>query len=361
MKFRTNLLFLLLFVSTQCAAFTYIDADDKRFLYSGRVDFSASKSAYLTWPGSSVKANFTGDELVVVLSDDEGKNFFNVILNGDDQFPHVLQLKKGKHEYDLSSALVGLQESVKQIELFKRTEGHEGGSHFHGFKLADNHELSDKPDSKKRKIAFFGDSVTSGMGNEAPYNGVDNLESEKNHYMSYAAITARNLNAEFHTISSSGIGFMVSWFDHILPQVYDQLSGVGNNDTAWDFARWQADIVVVNIGQNDSWLIDNEKRLKPEPTTQDIIDAYADFILRLATHYPDAQFICALGSMDVSSKAHWIGYINEAMKQVKERQPDIKIDTVQFEFTGYARHPRVYQHVKNAHKLTYKIKNIMGW
>jgi hypothetical protein len=49
--------------------------------------------------------------------------------------------------------------------------------------------------------------------------------------MAYDAITARNLNAELHVISQSGIGIMVSWFPFIMPQFYGQLSAVGKNDS----------------------------------------------------------------------------------------------------------------------------------
>ncbi|MCU4677382.1 GDSL-type esterase/lipase family protein [Catenovulum sp. 2E275] len=344
-------------------ALTEIKPTDDGFLYTGRVGFNQQKQAIVSWPGTSIKANITGDQLIVVMDDDNGKNFFNVIINGEDNYPAVLSLKKGTHEYDLSYLLFNRNNKANQIEIFKRTEGHEGASRFLGFKLADGAKLLAAPKPLKRKIAYFGDSITSGMGNEGADNGKDDLESEKNHYLSYAAITARNLNAEFHTTSLSGIGFMVSWFDFIMPQYYDQLSAAGNNDTLWDFKQWQPDLVVVNLGQNDSWLIDNEKRLQPEPSEREIINAYKGFINQLKAVYPDARFICALGSMDATKaeRKHWVNYIKTGVDELNQADPKHKIEFITFDFNGYYAHPRVAQHVDNANKLTAKIKQVMGW
>jgi lysophospholipase L1-like esterase len=354
-----NLIATLLFIILSSSSYAdTISASDKGFLYTGRVDFSDKNKPYLTWSGSSIKANITGNKLVLLIEDQKGENFYNVIVNGNSNSPTVLKLSKGVKKYDLSYLITSPK---TKFELFKRTEGYEGGTFFHGIEVQDGHVLAKRPERPLRKIAFFGDSITSAMGNEGADNDVDNRPSEKNHYLSYAAITARTLNAEFHTISRSGIGFMVSWFDFIMPQYYDQLTGVNNNDTQWDFKLWQPDVVVVNLGQNDSWLIDNEKRIQPEPTVQNIIDAYAAFITNLSKHYPNAQFVSVLGSMDATKSNKWPSYVKRAIKQVEQKNDKLKIDMTLFDFNGYKKHPRVQQHVANADKLSRHIKSLMNW
>lgn len=340
-----------------------ISADNEYFLYTGRIEFSEPQKPLLSWPGTSIKTNITGDKLIILMDDEKGQNYYNIIVDGQDQFPAVIGLKAGLHEYDLSYLLYGKNQPTTQIEIFKRTEGHEGGTQFLGLKLADKAKILSPPQALSRKIAFFGDSITSGMGNEGANNGKDDLVSEKNHYWSYAAITARNLNAQFHTVSLSGIGFMVSWFDFIMPEYYQQISASGNNDTQWDFSQWQPDVVVVNLGQNDSWLIDNEKRLQPEPSERDIINAYKSFMINLKTHYPNAQFISALGSMDATkpSRKHWIRYIKTAVNELNQANKTSNIAFITFDFNGFQGHPRVAQHIKNADKLTTKIKSLMQW
>lgn len=335
-----------------------IPADNKAYQYTGRIDFSNPKSPYLSWSGSSVKAKFTGHRLSVRLNDDEGKNYFNVIVDGNDTVPFVIQAKKGVNDYWITESLVDGEHTV---EVYKRTEGEEGGTYFLGIDIDDDGQLlalAPKPD---RRIEIFGDSITSGMGNVAPFNGPDNLSRDKNHYMSYGAITARNLNAELHTISQSGIGIMVSWFNFIMPQFYDQMSAVGNNNTQWDFTRWTPDVVVINLFQNDSWLVGDPKRISPTPDKSDIIGAYQAFVTSVRSRYPEAQIICALGSMDATKPGSpWPGYIEAAVANLQQKGDD-QLSTVFFEFNGYGAHPRVDQHIANAARLTQAIKQVTGW
>lgn len=334
-------------------------SDNDGFRYTGRISFN-EESAYLTWPGTSVSFSFSGRKLVLDLEDDKGNNYFNVIINDNQDFPLVLNTKKGRHQYDISYAI---NTDVSSVTLFKRTEGAEGGTFFHGVSLDSEEVLLDSALVSKRRILFYGDSITVGMGNEAADNNRDNLASEKNHYLSYAAITARNLDAEFHSIAKSGIGFMVSWFDFIMPEYYDQLTGESNNDSTWDFEQWQPHVVVVNLGQNDKWLIENERKLVATP--QEIQNAYEAFIRKLMRLHPDATFVCAIGSMDASRDERWPGYIDNAVNKIKV-SPDnegdsTRIYTTVFEFNGYGAHPRVAQHHQNAEKLTSILKTVMGW
>lgn len=334
-----------------------IPADNPQYLYTGRIDFADKKAPVISWPGSSIKANFTGQHLEIVLDDQNGKNYFNVIIDGDDRFPYVLQAKQGEHRYLISSAL---SKGKHSVEIYKRTEGEEGATAFKGLWLADNGLLRKAPKRPKRRIEIYGDSITSGMGNEGADNGADHLGSEKNNYLAYGAITARNLNAELHTVSQSGIGVMISWFPFTMPQFFDQLNAVGDNDSVWDFNRWTPHVVVINLMQNDSWLIDREKRLTPLPTDAERVAHYQTFVQGIRNHYPKAHIICAMGSMDATANDKWPNYVRQAVMNMKE-SGDRKIDTIFFEYTGYGQHPRVAQHNANADKLTKFIKKIMRW
>ncbi|MCF2947104.1 GDSL-type esterase/lipase family protein [Paraglaciecola aquimarina] len=331
--------------------------DNKNFVYTGRVDFSDTKAPLISWPGTSIKANFTGEELSIILDDQKGLNFFSVIVDGDDHSPYVIKANQGKHSYVISQSL-GL--GTHSVEIYKRTEGEEGSTLFKGIEIADQGQLLAPPKRPTRKIEIYGDSITSGMGNEAAHNGPDHLASEKNNYWAYGAITARALEAELHTISQSGIGVMISWFDFIMPQFYDQINADGNNNSQWNFSQWTPDVVVINLMQNDSWLIDNEKRLQPIPSDEQRIAHYQDFVSSIRSKYPSAQLICAMGSMDATKIEKWPNYVRKAVANLKEKG-DNKIDTIFFEFTGYGAHPRVAQHKANAKKLTAFIRSKMNW
>lgn len=333
-------------------------ADNPGYVYTGRVDFSDKKAPEVSWTGSSIKANFTGTSLAIKLDDELGKNYFNIFIDGETQHPYVLEAKKGEHAYVISTALKSGKHS---LEIYKRTEGEEGATAFKGLLLDKDAALLSPPARPQRRMEIYGDSISTGMGNEGADNGADHLLGEKNNYWAYGAITARNLNAELHTISQSGIGVMISWFPFIMPQFYDQLSAVGDNDSVWDFSRWTPDVVIINLFQNDAWLVDREKRLQPTPSDAQRIQAYVDFVRSIRAKYPNAQIICALGSMDATATPRWPGYIKAAVEQMRKENNDDKLDTIFFEFTGYEGHPRIAQHKANAEKLTAFIKRKMNW
>ncbi|MET0357732.1 MAG: SGNH/GDSL hydrolase family protein [Cellvibrio sp.] len=338
---------------------TQIAGGDNKLQYTGRVDFSRAEAPQISWPGTSVTGNFTGKYLSVTLDDQLGKNYFNVFIDNNFQRPVVVKAERGEKNYLIAE---NLAPGKHTFLLTKRTEGEEGATTIKGFVLADGEKLLDPPARLQRKIEFFGDSITSGMGNESPDEGPDDLLKDKNNFMAYDAITARNLNAELHVTSQSGIGIMISWFPFIMPQFYDQLSAVGNNDTRWDFSRWTPDVVVINLFQNDSWLTDREHRLNPNPTDEQRIQAYVNFVKTIRSKYPTAFIVCALGSMDATKPgSKWPGYITAAVSRLKQENPAEKMDTIFFEYTGYEAHPRVKHHQVNAAKLTAFIKKKMNW
>jgi hypothetical protein len=147
-----------------------------------------------------------------------------------------------------------------------------------------------------------------------------------------------------------------------MPQFYDQLNAVGDNDSQWDFSSWTPDVVVINLYQNDSWLTDRDHKMNPNPTDEQRIQAYVDFVKTIRGKYPKAFIVCALGSMDATKAgSKWPGYISTAVTRIKQENPNEKMDTLFFEFTGYGAHPRVKQHQANADKLTAFIKQKMNW
>lgn len=335
-----------------------IAADHPHLAYTGRIDMTDAKAPVLSWPGTSIVANFTGTSLAIVLDDQNGKNYFNVFVDGDTTRPVILQLEKGSKTYLVAN---GLAPGAHRFLLTKRTEGEEGATVFKGIELDDKSTLAPPPPRPTRRIEFFGDSITSGMGNEAPDDGRDDLGKDKNNYQSYASIAARQLGAEAHITSQSGIGVMISWFPFTMPDFYDQLNAVGDNDSRWDFKRWTPDVVVVNLMQNDSWLIGRDHKLQPEPTDAQRIAAYQAFVARVRALYPKAYIVCALGSMDATRAGSvWPGYVTSAVANLRA-SGDARIDTLFFPFTGYGQHPRVKQHQANADLLTAFVRTKLGW
>lgn len=336
-----------------------VGADDANLQYIGRVDHAKPAAPVISWPGTSIEGNFTGTAFAVKLDDQFGKNFFDVYLDGDLERPLLVQAVQGSKTYQVARDLAP---GNHRFLITKRSEGEEGATVFQGLELADGATLLPPPPRKQRRIEFFGDSISSGMGNESPSDGPDHLVKDKNSFLSYASITARALDAELHLISQSGIGIMISWFPFTMPDFYDQLNAVGNNDSVWDFKQWTPDVVVINLFQNDSWLVDREKRLSPMPDDAQRVAAYRRFVETVRSKYPKAYLVCALGSMDaVRPGSKWPGYVRTAVEQIRQEDKNARIDTLVFPYTGFGGHPRVPQHRANAALLTALIRDKMGW
>lgn len=182
--------------------------------------------------------------------------------------------------------------------------------------------------------------------------------------MSYAAITARHFNAKYSCICRSGIGITISWSPLIMPEMYDRLNPT-DSKSKWDFTKYTPDIVVVNLMQNDSWLVNNKNydQFKARfgekaPTDSFIIEAYQNFIRKIRKEYPKATIICALGAMDATKEnSVWMSYIDKAVQNLN----DSKIYSYFFPFKKTKGHPNKQEQEEMAKQLIDFIKNNTDW
>jgi len=330
-----------------------IGFDDPHLVYQGRVGMNASKKvSEIYWSGSSVKIHFEGTAVKAILEDQRGTNYFNIVL--DNQPIRFFRLKKGKHEYTL---VENLSSQKHTLEISKRNEWTYGTTSFHQF-IVKGRVLASAKD-KALCIEFYGDSITTGHGNEDT-SGEDKPTGDvTNNYTTYAAVTARALNAEYSCIARGGIGMMVSWFPMIMPEMYDRLDPNDENST-WDFSKKHPDIVVVNLFQNDSWIVklpDHEEFKRrfgtQKPSEQTIVKAYRDFVKTIRGHYPNAKIICLLGNMDITKEGSaWPSYVKSAVEALKDKN----MFTCFAPFKDSKAHPSVIEHQIMAKKLIALIK-----
>lgn len=335
----------------------FISFKDKDLSYEGRILFTAD-AAQLMWPGTSITINFKGTGISGEFRDQDTSNYYNVII--DHGSIREIQFDTSKKIVALAS---GLPFGNHSLQIFKRTEWDKGKTWFYGF-LTDNQTKLLPPDRKpKRKIEFFGNSITCGYAiNDTVTDSPAGYY--ENNYDSYAAITARHFNAQYHCTSKSGIGIMVSWFPLTMPQMYDRLDPT-DSSSKWDFSQYTPDVVVINLLQNDSWIVkmpDNEQfKIKfgtTPPSEAHIIQSYKNFVQRIRNVYPKAQIICMLGSMDITKKGSpWPGYVREAVKELN----DHKIFAYIAPFKGTKGHPKVKEQKQLAEGLIQFINDHIRW
>ncbi|WP_107830650.1 SGNH/GDSL hydrolase family protein [Mucilaginibacter yixingensis] len=355
---RLSILFFL-FISATALAQQALPYNDTRIHYMGRVQMQ-NGSAVLSWSGNSATINFNGTGADAILSDEKGDNFLDVIVDGkvvNVIHPDTTMMKR----YEL---VTGLPAGSHQLTLFKRTEWVMGSTRLYQFLLNKDSKPLAAPAAKKRKIEFYGNSITCAMA-VIDSSGKDRGTGPyEDNYQSYAAITARHFDAEYSCIARSGIGVMVSWFPLIMPEMYDRLNPA-DPGSKWDFKNYTPDVVVINLFQNDSWLVHRPEHAEfkhrfgdkaPEPAK--IVSAYKDFVKNIRSKYPKAQIICALGNMDATQKdSPWPGYIEKAVGELK----DTKIYTHFFVYKNTPGHPNVKEQQAMADELIAFIDQHIKW
>ncbi|MCC8407960.1 GDSL-type esterase/lipase family protein [Mucilaginibacter sp. UR6-1] len=345
--------------ATACSAQeVVIKNNDKHILYTGRVAVTDSNTM-LSWTATTVKVNFKGTGVKVLLNDEAGDNYYNVIIDG--KVTSVLHPEKGRKEYTLAADLTN---GKHDMELFKRTEWSMGRTWIYQFAFDKGTTLLAAPAPKKRKIEVFGNSITCGYAVEDTTGQDRGTSPYENGYISYAAITARHFNADYYSTSKSGIGITISWFPLVMPEMYDRLYA-NDPQVKWDFSKYTPDVVVINLFQNDSWLT-----LKPEqpefksrfgttaPTAQQITSAYLGFLKSIRAKYPKADIICALGNMDATKEGSpWPGYIKQAAATLNDK----KVYTCFFPYKETPGHPNVAEQQAMARQLISFIDKNIKW
>lgn len=345
-------------IITCCNAQTQsIFFNDKRIAYEGRIAFT-NDAATLHWPGVSATIRFKGSSLLAELKDADTANYYNIII--DNRTIQRLHTDPQKRTYTLAS---GLPYGEHSVQIFKRTEWDKGKTFLYSFSSDEPiHWL--KPIKKPaRKIEFFGNSITCGYAIEDTVTDLSYGYFENN-YDSYAAITARHFNAQYHCTAKSGIGITISWFPLTMDEMYNRLAPQDSN-SKWNFKKYTPQLVIINLLQNDSWLVnmpehDEFKRQfgSTKPSEEFIINAYQKFVKTIRNTYPKAQIICMLGNMDVSREnSPWPGYVEKAVTPLNDKN----IFTFFVPYKGTDGHPKTAEQKQLAELLIKFIDEHIKW
>lgn len=349
---------LLLYNTGSAAPAKFIDFSDSRINYEGRIG-TLTGARQLYWAGSTINIVFKGIEVWAKMNDEKGDSYYTVIIDNDSI--RKMPLVKGSHLYKLCDDLT---DTTHTLTLFKSTQWDKGSTLFYGFMLGAGTKLLAWVNTKKRAIEFYGNSITCGSAVEDTAGHNSGGARYENNYLSYAAITARHYNAAYQCIARSGIGLMVSWYPLIMPEMYNRLNP-RDVKGRWNFTQFTPGIVVVNLMQNDSWLVklsSNEQFIKrfgkKPPTARFIVAAYKQFITGIRNKYPNTNIICALGSMDaVAPDSPWPSFIQQAVQQMHDK----KIYAFFFPYKNTPGHPGISEQRQMAESLICFIDGNIKW
>lgn len=336
---------------------TFIPADDARIAYMGRISHRIPGAVTFTYPGVSIFARFEGTSLRMKAK--PGSGDFMVEIDG--QWPYRISFSANDSIQTLAE---GLPQGIHHARVMYLLEGYELKPVFKGFYVDKGCGLAEAPALPARRMEFIGNSITCGYGVEADSPREPFTYETENHFYSYAALTARALNAQHHAIARSGIGVYRNWgapasgSRDCMPAMYERVMFTDPSEL-WDHSLYTPDVVCLNLGTNDT----SEGKYDFDRME----DAYRRFIARLRDTYPQAKIVLLTGPM----------MTGRALKDVKraldtitaERRQAGDAEVYRFDLSpqtgalGYGAgwHPSMRQQQKTANELTAYLKVLMGW
>jgi hypothetical protein len=265
-----------------------ISADDPRFLYEGRFNFTDTNAPVVIWEASRISLDFEGETLGLIFDNIKGQNFFNVEVDGSNT---IVEASEGKPVDP--ERLSGFGPGRHHLVLFKRSEATAGTLRFRGVDLAAGAKAwAPKLPAYKLRMEFFGDSCSVGACNEdGPVEQWTNRRTH-NSALSYTTLLASAFSGDHRNISVSGMGVVTGYTKMKTEEILDRLYPTTDLPRA-DLTKWIPDVVLVEVGGNDFTFTEQNKQPFPEGFT----DGYVRLVHSVRKIYPTAHIVLLGGSL----------------------------------------------------------------
>ncbi|MFN8075809.1 MAG: GDSL-type esterase/lipase family protein [Kineosporiaceae bacterium] len=257
---------------------------------AGRVKVN-STSWQFSWPGVAIEGAFTGTSVGVNI-DDVGA-FFDVQVDG----VTVATLNAPSTS---THWITGLRDGTHLFRLVKRSESTWSTATFGGLVAGSGGSVIAVPRPfKNRQIEFIGDSYTAGYGDLSTSRSCTELNKLSNADVTFGALTARALGADYQLNAFSGRG-MVRNYGGGEPGTsyrtyYDRALLADANDVWQRPLSWKPQVVVIGLGINDfsTTLNGNEAWANTAALTAAYRSAYKEFVAKLRGIYGPSTVIVA--------------------------------------------------------------------
>ena len=341
---------------------------------------------YFDFSASGFEFCFTGTcAKATILSDSKNWNAENKAvlaiyvknLNSPEEYKNVsywnfledepikkITLEDYEQEYELFNSK---EVQTVVIKVIKLSEVNFGTAGLKSLEI-DGSLVQAKSIENSKKIEFIGDSITCGYGIEGVWEKDSFTTQQERADKSYAFLTAKKLNAAFNCVSWSGIGIISNYVDEtvnipnnavlmpiIWPYTDKSLSlRLGIEPEVWDSSKFSPDIVVINLGTNDSSFVRQveERRLA-------FVSGYRQLLEAVHRRSPNAKICCCLGVMGQLLCDSIEEAISLFLNEFKNTQIKFVKFPVQDDNDGIAAdwHPSATTHQKMAAQLSEELKN----
>ena len=248
-----------------------------------------------------------------------GNGYVRVYVDGESD---RLELTTNDAYYDLTltDGLDGTK--VHTVKMLKAVEEDFSRLYVSGITTDGEFYTPDAPSDIK--IDVYGDSITAGFGILG--NGSETAYSSAlwDGTVTYASKVADYLDADYNVMCMQGIALSSACNTnaparkYVMKDVYMNYSV--NEKTAWDYSKFQPDIIIINLGTNDNGSLINPYTGKFNPTTETnaklntFISEYSAMIEDLHEKCPKAKIICCLGMMACNELYNEIADMVESLK-----------------------------------------------
>lgn len=347
MKLHFSLLLLSLSVIS-CGTRTPVDipATSDSLVYMGRTVITPGGAVAFNYPGTAVMLNFDGEALEMLTSPDSGYWVVEI-----DSLPPVKKHFPGDSVIPVAD---GLPAGPHTARITYCMEGWERHPEIRGLRLPGGGRLLAPPGRPDLRIEFIGNSITCGYGIEADSTEHYSYDTQ-NFCITYAALTARELDADINVTARSGIGMYRNYNGpregndrETMPLEYGHT--LYGDTLAWDYNRFIPDIICINLGTNDV-----------STRNYDIGcfgRAYSAFLDRIRGYYPQAKIVLLSGPM---LHGRELDDVTETLDRLAEgREGVYRLDfTPEDGSQGYGadRHPSAGRHRVMAEELTKFLKD----
>jgi lysophospholipase L1-like esterase len=323
---------------------------------AGRVKATGNAVQY-SWPGVYFEGRIRGTGVGIVLNDSAAD--YGVQIDGATVATLVTPGQTTRW-------VNGLSDAEHTVRLVKRNESPWSSSEFGGFVAAPGGAILTRPTARSRQIEFIGDSLTVGYGDTSTGRDCpgDQVNRTTNSDVSYGALTARRLSADFQINAISGKG-MVRNYNGGDPgtdyRTYYDRALLNVAGDVWNPGTWRPQLVVVYLGTNDF-----STALNPgEPWTADSLvaayrTAYSAFVQKLRARYGADTTIVAVGASPFANYVQQV--VQERVNAGDSRVRYWFLDGAGLDFLGCDWHYSSRDHQLVADRLSTFIGTLsLGW
>lgn len=290
--------FIISFVILICTVAVSVAADDTELYPNdgkinriGRCAVGEDNSVSVGYGLTELNFNVKASGVKCLISTGNGETqapYFAVYING--KFSQKLEVKQGENWYTLASGISASK--VTNIRLVKTNERWMAAKIT---KLSVSGEVVAPTPAKSRLIEVVGDSISAGYGILTSDNdAADDVNTDATY--SYVKILADKMGAQVNLIANSGRGIYANSdgsTKDAMPTLYDKLLP-GVDDAAFDHSSVNPDIIIVNLGTNDSFAMKDHSEI----TEENITDAAKNFTVHLREVHPKAYIVWTYGLMN---------------------------------------------------------------